>query len=121
VQWGRSDSTKVNFQVKSPLVFWRASTVSKIYLQAAFKTSATSARFIWRRPEDGDFLIQPERYVDFPITGDGEMRVYELDLGNRAGWSGVISQIGLEATPRQFSASERREVLRLRSVTAARP
>nr|WP_293844444.1 hypothetical protein [uncultured Arsenicibacter sp.] len=121
IQWGRRDSTKVNFQVKSPMVFWRAGNVPKVYVQAAFKTPANTARFSWRKPEDGDFLVQPERYVDFPITGDGEMRVYEIDLGSRAGWSGVVSQVALEASPRSFSSAERREVLKLRSVTAARP
>ena len=121
IQWGRDDSTKVNFQMKSPMVFWRANDVPKLYIQGAFKTSASSVRLSWRKPDDPDFLSIPDRYLDFPIVGDGENRVYEIDLSSRNGWNGVISQLSIEATPRQFVPSERREVLRLKSITASRP
>lgn len=121
IQWGRWDSTKVNLQVKSPMVFWRASDIPKLYIQGAFKTSSSSVRLSWRKPDDPDFVSIPDRYLDFPIVGDGENRIYEIDLSSRSGWNGVINQLSIEPTPRAFSPGERREVLRLKSITATRP
>lgn len=120
IQWQRADTTKANFRASSPWVFWRATEVPKIYVQAAFQTKATSIRFAWRKPEEVDFFDIPGRYVDVPIVGDGQFRVYELDLSGVPGWDGIISQISL-VTPTSQRDFEKGSVVRVRSITATRP
>ncbi len=120
VRWQRDDTTKARFRVMAPMGFWRATDVPKIYVQAAFTTKASTARLSWRKPEDYDFFDQADRFVDFPITGDGAYRTYEIDLTRSPYWNGVISQIGL-TTPDDQRIHEKGAVLRLRSVTMTPP
>lgn len=120
VRWERWDTTKTNFRVSSPLVFWRAANLPKIYIQAAFQTKATMARLVWRKPEDIDFYDFPERSIDFPIIGDGQFRTYELNLSGRVGWDGIIKQICLLNPPSQ-TPFEKGSIMRLRSVTTEKP
>ncbi|UHG90681.1 hypothetical protein [Spirosoma oryzicola] len=115
VYWQRADTTKANFRVSSPLVFWRAGDLPKMYVRAAFTTKATVARLVWRKPEDIDFYDVPERYIDFPINGDGQVRTYELSLSGRSGWDGVINQICLLNPQNNL---EKGSIMRLLSVTA---
>lgn len=121
VRWGRVDFTKGTFGVKSPRVFWQANTIPKLYLQAAFTTTATTARLNWQKPGDPDFIGTPDRIIDFPIIGDGQMRTYEINLAGRSGWDGVIQQIQFEGTPGQVATNEKTNLFRLKSLTAARP
>lgn len=118
VRWQRFDTTKANFRVSSPLVFWRANDLPKIYIQAAFSTRATQARLVWRQPGDIDFYDIPERYVDFPIIGDGQFRTYEVTLRGQTGWEGFINQICLLNPQNNL---ERGSTMRLRSLTATQP
>ncbi|RIV27268.1 hypothetical protein DYU11_02855 [Fibrisoma montanum] len=117
VRWSRVDTSKVNFRVSSPLVFWQATEVPKIYIQAAFQTKSTTARFSWRKPDEVDFYAISGRFIDFPIIGDGQYRTYEINLNGVPGWEGVIKQISLDPTPGQ-EQFEKGSTLRLRSITA---
>ena len=115
VYWQRADTSKANFRVCSPLVFWRAANLPRIYVKAAFQTKATQARLVWRKPDDVDFYDVPERSLDFPIVGDGQVRTYELTLNGRNGWDGVVNQICLLNTQNNL---EKGSITRLISVTA---
>lgn len=117
VRWMRDDPTVRTFRVMSPMSFWQAANVPKIYIQAAFQTKGTMARFSWRKPEDYDFLDAPGRYVDFPIVGDGQFRTYEINTSQLAGWDGAITQISLTSPENQLQY-ENGSILRLRSVTS---
>ncbi|KAB7731806.1 hypothetical protein F5984_06155 [Rudanella paleaurantiibacter] len=118
VQWGRNDPTLPSFAIKSPKGFWRAADVRRIVLEAAFTTSAKTARLNWRKPGDQEFEVLRSGGVDFPIIGDGQFRTYTIDLSRAPGWEGIIYQIQLEATPGEApSANERSGRLRLRSVS----
>ncbi|MFD2570152.1 hypothetical protein ACFSUS_05860 [Spirosoma soli] len=119
VRWERIDTTKADFRLMSPTVFWKATDVPKLYVQAAFKTKGTSARLSWRKPGDFDFLPVSDRYTTFPIIGDGQLRTYEIDLSRVGGWDGVISQISLD--PTAAKDYEKGSTLRLQSVTFSRP
>ena len=120
IRFERVDTTKTNFRICSPMVFWRTADLPKIYIQAAFTTKATVARLVWRKPEDVDFYDIPERYVEFPIVGDGQFRTYEITLKGQTGWDGVAQQIGIYTPPSQ-QRFEKGSTLRLRSVTADKP
>ncbi|GAB3999019.1 hypothetical protein GCM10028807_48080 [Spirosoma daeguense] len=117
IQWARDDDKQLNFRLMSPLVFWRAADVPKIYLQAAFTTKGNRARFTWKKPEEDNFVDMPSRYVEFPIIGDGQFRTYEINLNGQNGWDGVISQISLNSPPDQF-AFEKGSRVKIKSITA---
>ena len=118
--WARKNQNDVSFRVASPLRFWYAADVPKIYVQAAFQTQGTVARLSWRKADEVDFMETPGRYVDFPITGDGQFRTYELNTSQIAGWDGVIAQISLTSPPSQYGF-EKGSTIRLRSVTSTKP
>ncbi|WP_018618190.1 hypothetical protein [Spirosoma luteum] len=119
VRWYRADSTKNDFRVISPLSFWRSTDVSKIYLDAAFQTKGTVARLSWRKFDEVDFFDVPDRYVDFPIVGDGQYRTYEINTSQLGGWDGIITQISFKS-PGSQNQFEKGSVLRLRGVTASK-
>lgn len=118
IRWQRVDTTRPNFRVCSPFVFWHPTDLPKLYVQAAFTTKATTARLVWRKPGEIDFYDVPERYVDFPIVGDGQFRTYEISLQGRNGWDGIINQICLLNPENNL---EKGSTMRLRSVTATQP
>lgn len=107
------------FRVASPFMFFSASNVPKLYVQAAFLTNATTAHFIWTRLGDNDFRHKANQEIDFPIIGDGQMRIYEIDLSRVPTWQGAITRIALE--PTDYSTVRKGGTMQLRSVTAARP
>ncbi|WP_332368704.1 hypothetical protein [Spirosoma telluris] len=119
VLWMRDDSTIRTFRVMSPMSFWYAANVPKIYIDAAFRTKGTMARFAWRKSDEVDFMEMPGRYVDFPIVGDGQFRTYEINTSQLPGWDGVITQISLTNIESQNSF-EKGSILRLRSVTSTK-
>lgn len=83
-----------SFLMLGPREMWQATDMPKVYIRAAFKTDATHARLRWTAPNDPEFL--PERVFDFPITGDGEYRTYELDMTKVPAWTGTMTQLGFE-------------------------
>ncbi|MBN8825950.1 MULTISPECIES: hypothetical protein [unclassified Spirosoma] len=116
VRWYRADPTAREFRVISPMAYWKASDVPKIYIQAAFQTKGTVARFVWRKPGDIAIIEMPGRYVDFPIIGDGQFRTYEINMSQLAGWDGVINQISLTSPESQYEF-EKGSIARIRSIT----
>ncbi len=101
----------------SPEAFWRGTDVPKLYIQAAFTTSAPTARFLWRRFGDQSALPSPDRYLDFPIVGDGQYRTYTLDLNQIPGWRDyAIIQMGL--APTKSDATRTGQAVRVRSISA---
>jgi hypothetical protein len=101
----------------SPLAFWRAGDMPKLYIQAAFTSKAPTVQLVFRKPGDVDFLPIPERLVEFPIIGDGQYRTYEVKMqGTSSGWQGDIQQIGIKPT-----LADPYTRMRLRSVTATPP
>jgi len=111
VRLGRTD-----LRVASPTQFWRAQDVPKLYVRGAFRTSAQRFRLSWRLPSEMAFIPKADRYIDFPITGDGQVRTYEINLAGVPGWQGVIAQLSLEPVPGQPTATG--DWLRLQAVTA---
>lgn len=120
VKWQRQTTTKQNLALKSPFVFWRAADVPRLYVQAAFKTNATTARLAWRIPGEPDIFDIATRVVDFPIIGDGQYRTYEIDMSGRPGWEGIIQQIQFTYSPEQIQY-ENGSTFRLRSLTVTKP
>lgn len=121
VSWERDSLHKIGFHIASPMTAWYATDVPKIYIQAAFQTKATLARFFWLKPEENVEIQQdPDRYVDFPIIGDGQFRTYEINTSQLSGWTGLIAQIAL-TSPQSQSAYEKGSTVRIRSVTATPP
>jgi len=119
VNWARKNTKDANFRIASPLNFWSAQNIPKLYIEAAFQTKGTVARLSWRKSDEIDFLEMPGRYVDFPIVGDGQFRTYEINTSQLSGWDGVISQLSLTSPASQYNFEAGSRV-RLRSVTATK-
>lgn len=119
VNWSRKNTSEAGFRIASPLNFWYAENVPKLYIEAAFQTKGTVARLSWRKSDEIDFMDTGGRYVDFPIVGDGQFRTYEINTSQLSGWDGVISQLSLTspASQRSFEAGSR---VRLRSVSGTK-
>ncbi|GAB4022234.1 hypothetical protein [Spirosoma koreense] len=121
VRWERDSLQKSRFFILSPMRSWNAADVPKLYIRAAFQTKGTVARFLWFKPEDGREISEaPNRYLDFPIIGDGQFRTYEVNVGQSGGWNGLISQIALTSPDSQF-AYEKGSTVRIQSVTTTPP
>ena len=109
-----------DLQLFSPEGFWRGSAMPVIYIQAAFLTPAPTARFVWRRNGDKAFTGASDRYVDFPITGDGQYRVYALNMSQVTGWNNTaVIQMGISPTIPEGQQLGR--LVRIRSLTATPP
>lgn len=106
--------------VFSPEAFWQGRDVPKLYIQAAFTTPAPTARFWWRRSGDRSVIPAPDRYIDFPIVGDGQYRTYELNLDQVPGWRDY-SIIQMAILPTKPNANQTGQTIRLRSVTTTKP
>ncbi|MBC8154884.1 MAG: hypothetical protein H7Z72_18460 [Bacteroidetes bacterium] len=104
----------------SPEVFWRGSDVPRLYVQAAFKTTAQTARLMWRRFGDQAVIPSADRYFDFPIVGDGQYRTYELDTSQLPGWRDYAI-IQMVIAPTQSDATRTGQTVRIRSITATQP
>lgn len=121
VHWERDSLHKVGFHIASPMTAWYAADVPRIYIQAAFQTKATSARFFWLKPEEHTEITEaPGRYVDFPIVGDGQFRTYEINTSQLGGWNGLIAQIAL-TSPESQATNGAGSMVRIRSVTTTPP
>jgi hypothetical protein len=120
VQWSRINPDNVSFRIASPLNFWYAADVPRLYVNAAFQTKGTVARLSWRKAGEVDFMETDGRYVDFPIVGDGQFRTYEINTSQLPGWDNVISQISLTSPPSQYGF-EKGSRVRVRSVTTTKP
>jgi hypothetical protein len=120
IRWQRRELAKGPLRIASPVVFWQAADLPKVYLQAAFTTKGNTARLVWRKPDELNFYDIPSRYVEFPIIGDGQYRTYEINLQGANGWDGVICQVSL-TSPDSQNEFEKGANLRIKSLTASRP
>ncbi|GAB3703720.1 hypothetical protein GCM10027592_34140 [Spirosoma flavus] len=75
-----------NDHIKSPYFFWKGRDTPKMYIRGAFKTQSSSFRLSWRRVEDKVLDRDPSRYIEFPVTNDGQMRTYVVDLSQNPNW-----------------------------------
>jgi hypothetical protein len=106
-----------NAQISSPGATWNASQFNKIYIRMAYTGSETrwSMRFRRNRQKgDGNLDFsgkygneEASRYPDgtsdraeqtkyFPVVGDGQYRVYEIDLSQNPEWRNIINEIYLK-------------------------
>ena len=117
VQWRRSNVVNHGrFRIAGPSTFWQAADVPQLVIQAAFQTKGTVARLVWRKAGEIDFFEIPDRYVDFPIIGDGVLRSYVIQTGQLGGWEGAIAQISLTSPDSEY-AHEPGSTVRIRSIT----
>ncbi|WP_155296348.1 hypothetical protein [Spirosoma rigui] len=127
--WKVYFSAGSNAQINSPGATWNASQFNKIYIRMAYTGSETrwSLRFRRNRQKgDGNLDFsgkygneEAARYPDgtsdraeqtkyFPVVGDGQFRVYEIDLSQNPEWRNIINEIYLKphADPNKTSYRE---------------
>ena len=81
-------------QMLSRRTAFRAATVPKLYLQAAFSTVLPDATFYWKTFDDDEFSV--DRSVSIKSRGDGRLRNHVIELANHPGWTGLITGIRLD-------------------------
>lgn len=103
-----------NAQLTSPGAAWKADQFKKIYIRMAYTGAETQWSLRFRRNrQKGDGPLdfagkhggeEGARYPDgtsdrleqikvFPVTGDGQFRVYEVDLSQNPEWRNIINEI----------------------------
>ena len=87
--------------VFGPVDFWRADTAKKIHVRAALTSKTASCKLLWKTTKNETFS-EAERSCPVEMVGDGQYRVYEIDLSACPAYQGGISRIALKinsATP----------------------
>lgn len=74
--------------------FWTAKDTPTLYISAAHKSSAKSARLFFATRTDPKF--NHEKSVGFPIKTDGKFHTYTLELSQCPAYKGAITQFMLE-------------------------
>ena len=106
-----------NAVLSSPGVTWTASSFNKIYVRMAYTGGETQWSFRFRRNrQKGDGALdysgkhggeEGARYPDgssdrveqtqvFGVVGDGQYRVYEIDLSRNLEWRNIINEVYLK-------------------------
>jgi hypothetical protein len=83
-------------QVVGPLTAFRAESVSKLYISAAYHLSDPSAagnvaQLFWRTDTTPDF--SEDQSIRFNIIPDGQYHTYELDLASSPAYHDLIAQL----------------------------
>ena len=105
-----------NAAIKSPGLIWKANEFNKVYIRMAYTGSETQWGFRFRRnrqkgdgnldysgkfgPEEGarypdGTADRAEQIKRFNVKGDGQFRVYEIDLSQNPEWRNVINEVSL--------------------------
>lgn len=67
-----------------------------VVIRMSSTNSDRNARLSWTRLSDENFHFTEARSKAFTIIPDGQMHTYIVDLGNKANWSGTITQLRLD-------------------------
>jgi hypothetical protein len=102
-------------QLVAPAGCWQAAAAPKLLIEAAYRTSERKSRVYWQRFDDAG--LSETRTLTFPIQGDGEFRVYEVNLAAAPDYNGTI--IGLRIDPTSSGAADAE--IRVRSIRLAGP
>jgi hypothetical protein len=97
-------------QLVSPAFCCPADLAPRLRLEAAFTTAQKTATVFWR---SGDKPFAEAMSATFPIIGDGQSRVYEVNLASHPLYQGVIS--GLRIDP--VAAAEQDASVRIKSIS----
>ena len=81
-------------QMISPLLFYSATEVPKLYIRAAFHSESRRGRVFWQRTSDRGFL--EGQSVDFKAIADGEFHTYEIDLASNPTYRGKIARLRVD-------------------------
>ncbi len=93
------DLSKSDASINGPKIFIQADKNPVLYIKAAFKTEQKQMTLVWEKQRWSEIIdmgqADPcEMYTTtFPVTGDGEYRVYAIELKGKPNWSGVISRL----------------------------
>lgn len=72
--------------IQSPAGFWHGRDNKTLYVRAAFQGQSDRYRLHWRQLNDKEFQGYEDRYLDFPIIGDGQYHTYAIDLSQKGSW-----------------------------------
>ncbi|WP_206026408.1 hypothetical protein [Roseimicrobium sp. ORNL1] len=84
-------------QLLSPFSFWRAEEAPVVVIECAFKTAHKKAVIYWQR--HGERAPGAKDFIEFPIQGDGEFHLYEVDLSSAPTYKGGIIRLRFDPVP----------------------
>ena len=90
-------------QLYLPPGLWKASQVPTLYVTAAFNTHQEEAEVFFAAPGEG---FSGDRRISFPITGDGVMRTYPVDLASHPLYSGPMGHLRIDPIVEQTPGDE---------------
>ena len=99
------DLSKRDMTAISPPTVWNAEDAPKLYIEAAFKTDKTRTMVGWS-PYNGtehNPVFSNENSTQFDILGDGNFRIYEIDLSQVPSYIGTQSYLFIKPLERQLS------------------
>jgi len=77
----------------SPDFFCPAELAPRLRIEAAFRTDQESAQVFWKR---SDQPFSADLRTSFAIEGDGEFRVYEVELAGHPQYKGIITGLRID-------------------------
>lgn len=81
-------------ELYGPIAFWKAASVPKLYIRAAYQTTAKQARLYWKHhPTEQAFVLKQS--TTFDLIADGQYHTYEIDLSKHPEWKNSLSQLML--------------------------
>lgn len=81
----------------SPNVAWDASTISKLYLQIAYKGTDTRLGLTWWvQPPTAAPYDHKDYSTSITLIPDGQYHTYEVDLSKQPNWKGNVRRILLD-------------------------
>lgn len=97
-------------QLTGPTGFWRAEEAPRLVIEGAWQTTGALAQVFWSRHDREG--LRDDQSGRFPVTADGQMRTYAVDLGASPEYRGAIT--GLRIDP--VDAGGPGESVRIRSI-----
>ena len=96
--WPIGGELKVSFSGDRPLLIsppglWQAGTAPQLHIEAAFQTTQSRAKVLWKRFDDPAFSNSKTQVFD--IVPDGKYRVYDVNLASNSEYRGTITGLGL--------------------------
>lgn len=83
---------KEKVEMYGPAGFWKATDVPKLYIKAAYQTTAKQARLYWKYlPTEREFI--QKQSITYDIIPDGQYHTYEIDLSKHPEWKNNLCQL----------------------------
>lgn len=96
----------------SPYRTWKAAELNTIEVEMAV-TGISQLNIIWNKPGQATSFNYQK---NFPVIGDGQMRVYTITMAGTPNWDGTISSFGFHNVTQGLAGNETLKMKRIRKI-----